>query len=254
MPSVLIVRERPDVPAGLQSILRTEGYETSVVTTGAQALASFRRATPDLVVLHDTLPDGSGAELCRRIKADPRTARVPVVMLSERREEQGRVAALEAGADDCVSEPFSLREFTLRVRAVLRGAVTHGPTGAPRSEVGPIRVDIAAHRVYVEGAEVHLTPLEFRLLATLMANVERVLSREQLLVNVWEGSSELETRTVDTHVKRLRVKLGPARELLESVRGVGYRLVAARRGHIAGASGHLAGAAAVPALPESIHR
>jgi two-component system phosphate regulon response regulator PhoB len=131
---------------------------------------------------------------------------------------------LDAGADDYVTKPFSVRELVLRLKAVLRRSGAR-PSERPPESVGPIRVDVDAHRAYVDGAEVVLTPLEFKLLTTLMSRLGRVQSREQLLENVWEMSSEVETRTVDTHVKRLREKLGSGRDLLETVRGIGYRLV-----------------------------
>jgi two-component system phosphate regulon response regulator PhoB len=171
------------------------------------------------------LPDVSGTEICRQIKSDPRTRHVPVVMLTAKGEEVDRVVGFELGADDYVTKPFSVRELVLRLKAIVRRA---GPVRAaerPPESVGPIRVDVDAHRAFVDGAEVQLTPLEFRLLSTFMSRLGRVQSREQLLEDVWEMSSELETRTVDTHVKRLREKLGSGRELLETVRGIGYRLV-----------------------------
>jgi two-component system phosphate regulon response regulator PhoB len=172
------------------------------------------------------LPDIPGTEVCRQIKGNPRTRHVPVVMLTAKGEEVDRVVGFELGADDYVTKPFSVRELVLRVKAILRRAAAAGRAAErPPASVGPIRVDLDAHRAWVDGAEVQLTPLEFKLLTLLMARLGRVQSREQLLEDVWEMSAELETRTVDTHVKRLREKLGSGRELLETVRGVGYRLV-----------------------------
>ncbi len=168
----------------------------------------------------------SGTEICRHIKSDPRTRHVPVVMLTAKGEEVDRVVGFELGADDYVTKPFSVRELVLRLKAVLRRASPRAAADpAPRLSVGPIRVDPEAHRAYVAEEEVVLTALEFKLLMTFLSRVGRVQSREQLLSDVWEMSSEVETRTVDTHVKRLREKLGVARDLLETVRGVGYRLV-----------------------------
>jgi len=178
---------------------------------------------PDLVVLDLMLPDLPGTEVCRRLKASERTRLVPVVMLTAKGEEVDRVVGFELGADDYVVKPFSIRELVLRLQAVLRRAA--GPRETPPERIGPLRLDGEAHRAFVGEEEVPLTALEFRLLATFMARAGRVQSREQLLSDVWEMSPELETRTVDTHVKRLREKLGPARDLLETVRGVGYRLV-----------------------------
>ncbi len=225
MPRILIVDDERDLLSLLDFNFRREGFETALAASGEEALAALRRQAPDLVLLDVMLPDISGTELCRTVKRDPRTQHVPVVMLTAKGEEVDKVVGFELGADDYVTKPFSVRELVLRVRAVLRRAKPGAPAaGRPSAAVGPIRIDADAHRAFVAGEEVALTALEFRLLSTLMARVGRVQSREQLLGDVWDMSSELETRTVDTHVKRLREKLGPARDLLETVRGVGYRL------------------------------
>ena len=224
MPAILIVDDERDLLSLLDFNLRQAGYETMLAASGAEALAQLRRRVPDLVLLDLMLPDVSGTEVCRSVKAEARTRHVPVMMLTAKGEEVDKVVGFELGADDYVTKPFSVRELVLRVKAVLRRAGA-GASDRPPESVGAIRVDVEAHRAYVGGAEVILTPLEFRLLVTLMARVGRVQSREQLLTDVWEMSSEIETRTVDTHVKRLREKLGEARDLLETVRGVGYRLV-----------------------------
>jgi two-component system phosphate regulon response regulator PhoB len=225
VPSILIVDDERDLLSLLDFNLRQAGFETLLAATGEQALQQLRRRTPDLVLLDLMLPDLQGTEICRQIKADPRTKHVPVVLLTAKGEEVDRVVGFELGADDYVTKPFSIRELVLRVRAILRRASAPGGGERPPDRVGPIRVDIDAHRAFVNDEEVILTPLEFRLLVTLMARAGRVQSRDQLLTDVWEMSSEIETRTVDTHVKRLREKLGEARDLLETVRGIGYRLV-----------------------------
>ncbi len=214
-----------DLVSLLDFNLRQAGFETILSNTGEQALAQVRRRIPDLVLLDLMLPDVTGTEVCRQIKGDPRTRHVPVLMLTAKGEELDRVVGFEVGADDYVVKPFSVRELVLRVKAVLRRGAGRSSPERPPETVGPIRVDVEAHRCYVGGEEVELTPLEFKLLTTLMARLGRVQSRDQLLSDVWEMSSEIETRTVDTHVKRLREKLGPARDLLETVRGVGYRLI-----------------------------
>ena len=225
MTAVLLVDDERDLLSLVDFNLRAAGFETALATTGEQALAQLRRRVPDLVLLDLMLPDVPGTEICRQIKADPRTRHVPVVMLTAKGEEVDRVVGFELGADDYVTKPFSVRELILRLKAVLRRAGPGRSVERPPESVGPIRVDVDAHRAFVDGAEIQLTPLEFRLLATFMARLGRVQSREQLLEDVWEMSSELETRTVDTHVKRLREKLGSGRDLLETVRGIGYRLV-----------------------------
>jgi two-component system, OmpR family, phosphate regulon response regulator PhoB len=224
VPAILIVDDERDLLSVLDFNFRQAGFETLLAPNGAEAQAHLRRRTPDLVLLDLMLPDLSGTELCRQLKADPRTKHVPVVMLTAKVEEVDRVVGFELGADDYVTKPFSVRELVLRVRAILRRAGAAAGERPP-DRLGPIRIDLEAHRAYVHEQEVELTPLEFRLLATLMARAGRVQSRDQLLADVWEMSSEIETRTVDTHVKRLREKLGPARDLLETVRGIGYRLV-----------------------------
>jgi two-component system phosphate regulon response regulator PhoB len=223
--SVLLVDDERDLLSLLDFNLRAAGFETLLATTGEQALSQLRRRIPDLVLLDLMLPDISGTEVCRQIKADARTRHLPVVMLTAKGEEVDRVVGFELGADDYVTKPFSVRELVLRLKAVLRRAGSGRPIERPPESVGPIRVDVDAHRAYVDDAEVQLTPLEFKLLTTMMARLGRVQSREQLLEDVWQMSAEVETRTVDTHVKRLREKLGSGRDLLETVRGVGYRLV-----------------------------
>jgi two-component system phosphate regulon response regulator PhoB len=223
--SVLLVDDERDLLSLVDFNLRAAGFETLLATTGEQALAHLRRRIPDLVLLDVMLPDLSGTEVCRRIKSDPRTRHVPVVMLTAKGEEVDRVVGFELGADDYVTKPFSVRELVLRVKAISRRAGPARGTERPPETVGPIRVDVDAHRAFVDGAEIQLTPLEYRLLVTFMSRLGRVQSREQLLEDVWEMSAEVETRTVDTHVKRLREKLGSGRDLLETVRGVGYRLV-----------------------------
>jgi two-component system, OmpR family, phosphate regulon response regulator PhoB len=223
--SVLLVDDERDLLSLLDFNLRAAGFETLLATTGEQALIQLRRRVPDIVLLDLMLPDVSGTEVCRQIKADPRTRHVPVVMLTAKGDELDRVVGFEVGADDYVTKPFSVRELVLRLKAVARRAGGGRSAERPPESVGPIRVDVDAHRAFVDGAEVQLTPLEFRLLTTFMARLGRVQSREQLLEDVWEMSSEVETRTVDTHVKRLREKLGSGRDLLETVRGIGYRLI-----------------------------
>ena len=216
MPAILIVDDERDLLSLLDFNLRQAGFETLLAPSGQEALQHLRRRVPDLVLLDLMLPDVSGTELCRTVKSDPRTKHVPVMMLTAKSEEVDKVVGFELGADDYVTKPFSVRELVLRVRAVLRRAGGATPVSGERAPdpVGPIRVDVEAHRAYVGDEQVELTPLEFRLLVTFMSRVGRVQSREQLLMDVWEMSSEIETRTD-------RV----ARDLLETVRGVGYRLV-----------------------------
>jgi two-component system phosphate regulon response regulator PhoB len=223
--TVLLCDDERDLLSVLDFNLRAAGFETILATRGEEALLALKRRIPDLVLLDLMLPDLPGTEICRRIKSDPRTRHVPVVMLTAKGEEVDRVVGFELGADDYVTKPFSVRELVLRLKAVLRRAGGGPSREQLRERVGPIRVDAAAHRAFAEGVEIELTPLEFRLLTTFMSRLGRVQSREQLLEDVWEMSPDVETRTVDTHVKRLREKLGAGRDLLETVRGIGYRMV-----------------------------
>jgi two-component system, OmpR family, phosphate regulon response regulator PhoB len=222
MQRVLICDDEPDLAALVELNLKDAGFAVEVAHTGEEALSVARQTRPDLVLLDLMLPDISGSEVCRRLKGDPLTAGVPVMMLTARSEEPDRVSGFEAGADDYVTKPFSVRELVLRVKAVLR---RQGPAvPAVTLQSGKLRIDVSAHRAYVENQEVTLTALEFKLLHHLLINRGRVQSREVLLQEVWGLSSQLETRTVDTHMMRLRDKLAAAREQVETVRGIGYRL------------------------------
>ncbi len=222
MASVLIVDDEQDLAALVEFNLQQAGFETHIAITGAQALELARQRVPDVVLLDLMLPDISGKEVCRRLRADPRTAEVAVVMLTARGEELDRVQGFEVGADDYVTKPFSPRELVLRLKALLRRA--HPGTVGVRMTVGLLSLDTGAHRAWVAGTELELTSLEFKLLKHFLAEPGLVQSRERLLTDVWGLTSSLETRTVDTHMMRLREKLGPAREAIETVRGVGYRL------------------------------
>ncbi len=223
---VLIVEDEPDLVASLEYNLQREGYGTRAALTGGRALELVRQEPrPDLVLLDLMLPDMSGKEVCRRIRADAATRDVPVIMVTARAEEVDRIVGLELGADDYVTKPYSVRELMLRVQAVLRraaGPPTVEEVPAP-VEFGRLRVDEDAHRVWVEDALVELTALEFRLLTMFLARRGRVQTRDVLLEEVWGVRGDSNTRTVDTHVKRLRRKLGAAGAYVETIRGVGYR-------------------------------
>jgi two-component system phosphate regulon response regulator PhoB len=220
---ILIVEDEKDLVANLAYNLEREGYQTRSALCGKDALALCRqKPLPDLVLLDLMLPDISGTEICRKLKNEGTTAGIPVIMLTARGEEIDRVVGFEMGADDYVVKPFSVRELMLRVRAVLRRS--NGTEEGPAERVfGLLRVDREGHRAWVNDAEVVLTALEFQLLVTLMKRRGRVQSRNALLSDVWEVKADITTRTVDTHVKRLRQKLGPAGEYIETLRGVGYR-------------------------------
>jgi two-component system, OmpR family, phosphate regulon response regulator PhoB len=227
---ILIVDDEEDLRNLLNLSLRREGFETVVAGTAFEALERLKEVRPSLIVLDLMLPDLPGTEVCRRIRSNPDLASVPIIMLTARGEEIDRVVGFEVGADDyVVKATFSVREFLLRVRAVLRRSGSpdeveqEEPVGEGALTYGPLRVDLDGHRVYVEEQEVVLTATEFKLLYTLAARPGRVQSRGMLLQDVWDMPPDINTRTVDTHVKRLREKLGLAANHLETVRGVGYR-------------------------------
>ena len=225
MAQILIVEDERDLVDLLQFNLKQAGHETSFAMDGEQALERVKEKVPDLVLPDLMLPDISGTEVCRQLKSSPRTQKVPVIMVTARSDEVDRVVGFELGADDFVTKPFSVRELMLRIKAVLR----RGPGGESDSlqpRVGPVRIDVDAHRAFVSDVEVQLTALEFKLLQMFMSRLGRLQPRETLLRDVWGFSSGLQTRTVDTHVKRLREKLGEqARDLIETVRGAGYRMI-----------------------------
>jgi two-component system phosphate regulon response regulator PhoB len=221
-PRILVVEDEPDIVQVLEFALRQAGFDTVAARNAEEALARIRENPPDLILLDLMLPDLPGTEICRQLKSSARTRAIPVIMLTARGGEVDRIVGFELGADDYITKPFSPREVVLRIKAILR---RHAPgEEVPRETVGPLRIDPEAHRAFVDGGEISLTALEFRLLATFMSRVGRVQTREQLLRDVWSVSPGMQTRTVDTHVKRLREKLGSGRDLIETVRGIGYRL------------------------------
>ena len=222
-PLILIVDDEPDLIATLEYNLKREGYETRSAQNGREALAAFATSpAADLVILDLMLPDMPGTEVCRRMRSLEGGRAVPVLMLTAKGDEIDRVVGFEVGADDYVTKPFSVRELMLRVGAILRRAQPEA-SEVGQTAFGRLRMDREAHRVWVDGDEVALTALEFRLLSTFLDRRGRVQSRDTLLTDVWGMSPEVTTRTVDTHVKRLREKLGPAGAYVETLRGVGYR-------------------------------
>jgi len=228
MARILVVEDESDIRQILAYNLGQAGHEVFTADRGAAALDLVQKERLDLVLLDLMLPDISGLEVCRQLKSDPALREVPVMMLTARSEEIDRVVGFELGADDYVVKPFSVRELILRVQAVLRRArpVTSGAQPEDELIFGHLRVDRSAHRTWVDGEEITLTPLEMKLLWTLYQRRGRVQTRATLLDEVWEASPENNTRTVDTHIKRLREKLGLAGVYVETVRGIGYRFAA----------------------------
>jgi two-component system phosphate regulon response regulator PhoB len=228
MPRILVVEDEPDIRQVIAYNLEQAGHEVLTAERGAQALVLLNKERPSLVLLDLMLPDVSGLDICRHIKSAPALSAVPVVMLTARNEEIDRVVGFELGADDYVVKPFSVRELVLRVQAVLRRAQA-SPAAAPAAgdvAFGVLRIDRTGHRAWVGDREIYLTPLEMRLLCTLYDRRGRVQSRATLLDDVWSANPENNTRTVDSHVKRLREKLGDAGNYVETVRGIGYRFAA----------------------------
>ena len=224
MALILIVEDEQDLADLLVYNLKAEGHETEVANTGASALSRARARKPDLVLLDLMLPDISGYEVIRMMKADPLLHRTSVVMVTARAREHERIQGFELGADDYVVKPFVVKELMLRIKAVLR-RMDADTRGEALLRAGEIELDPSRHEVKVKGQSIVLTALEFRLLKTLLERPDRVQTREVLLADVWGIEAEIMTRTVDTHIKRLREKLGPPAEIIETVRGVGYKLV-----------------------------
>jgi two-component system phosphate regulon response regulator PhoB len=225
---VVIIEDERDVARLLEFNLRSAGFEVSSAGTGAEGLAAVASRKPDVVVLDLMLPDQSGYEVCKAIRADEESGDVGVLMLTAKGEAEDRILGLEVGADDYVVKPFVVREVVLRVTALANRLaerrarpVAGDPSGVLK--VGPIELDPITHEVKISGAPTQLRPLEYKLLQLLVSEPGRVFSREELLEQVWEMRGDINTRTVDVHVRRLRVSLGPAADVIETVHGFGYR-------------------------------
>jgi two-component system phosphate regulon response regulator PhoB len=219
---VLVIDDELDLREVLRYNLGSAGHDVTLAETGAQGLALARAEIPDVVLLDLMLPDLSGLEVCKALKRDTTTTHIPIVMVTAKGEEIDRVVGFELGADDYVTKPFSIRELLLRVQAVVRRhAMERQPS--PVMRFGAMKIDRDAHRAWVHDEPVDLTALEFKLLLTLCDRRDRVQPRSTLLRDVWQIDGDIATRTVDTHVKRLREKLGETARCIETVRGVGYR-------------------------------
>ena len=222
--NILVIDDERDLVSTIEYALGREGFRTCSAGTVRDALAlALRDPGPDLILLDLMLPDGSGVELCRDLRSRDATKHIPIVMLTAKDDEIDRVVGFEVGADDYIAKPFSVREVVLRVRAILRRIERVQAPVEDTIEFGCMRVDTSGHRVWVEGEEVHLTALEFKLLHTFVTRRGRVQTRDALLQDVWGHMGGLTTRTIDTHVQRLRKKLGAASDYISTLRGVGYR-------------------------------
>lgn len=221
---ILVVDDEPDTVELITFNLRNAGYEVVCAADGAEALRKARSHGPSLIILDLMLPEVDGLEVNKMLRADSSTAHIPVLMLTAKAGEVDRILGLELGAKDYVTKPFSPRELILRVRNILRQGEAKGPEQKVY-RFGELTIDLERHMVTVAGKSIELTATEFRLLALLAQRRGRVQSREQLLQDVWHYDSIIDTRTVDTHMRRLREKLGRASKYLDTVRGVGYRFL-----------------------------
>jgi two-component system, OmpR family, phosphate regulon response regulator PhoB len=221
---VLVVDDEKDIVALVAYHLAKAGYRVSTASTGTEALQAAREERPALVVLDLMLPRMSGFEVLEQLRAAESTREVAVLMLTARREEADRIRGLSLGADDYLAKPFSPQELVLRVGAILRRLSSDGSAANDVLTIGPIEINRSAHRVRIDGEEIELTATEYKLLLTLAERRGRVQARAHLLETVWDAAPDIQTRTVDMHIQRLRMKLGVASDLIETVRGFGYRL------------------------------
>ena len=223
MAKLLIIEDEPDIRETLSYNFKKEGFKVEVAANGSDALTLCKNFDPDVLILDLMLPDMSGLDVCKKIKNSIDFKDTSIIMLTAKGEEVDRILGFELGADDYVTKPFSVRELILRVKVILKKSSPLNGSDS-RLSVGPLKLDFSAHEVSLNGVEIILTALEFKLLKHLAQRRGRVQTRDQLLGDVWGYSSEITTRTVDTHIKRLREKLGPDSDFIQTIRGVGYRL------------------------------
>ena len=220
---ILVIEDEPDIRKNLEYNLAREGFAVVGAASISEAVSNLSLQTFQLILLDLMLPDGSGLDLCKKIKADTKTESIPIIILTAKDDEVDKVVGFEIGADDYVTKPFSVRELILRVKAVLKRGTEKKDILEVERKFGDLRIDVDSHEVYVDDSKINLTALEFKLLRRLVDTRGRVQSRDQLLSEVWGYSSDVTTRTVDTHVKRLREKLGPMGKYVQTIRGVGYK-------------------------------
>ena len=221
---ILIIEDEPDIRRNLEYNLGREGFNASSVGSLDEANEKLKSKKFDLILLDLMLPDGSGLDLCKKIKSNSETEATPVVILTAKDDEVDKVVGFELGADDYVTKPFSVRELILRVKAILKRSDTKTKEVVEvERQFGDLKIDVDSHEVHVDSQLIELTALEFRLLKELVDKRGRVQSRDQLLSEVWGYNAEVTTRTVDTHIKRLREKLGSMGKYVQTIRGVGYK-------------------------------
>jgi two-component system phosphate regulon response regulator PhoB len=227
---ILVVDDEPDITALVAYHLAKAGHRVSTAANGPDALKAAREERPDVVILDLMLPGVSGYDVLAELRRRDETREVGVILLTSRREEPDRIRGLSLGADDYLTKPFSPQELSLRVTALLRRLGSPAVSAGSTLAAGPIAIDRSAHRVTIDGNELTLTATEYKLLLTLIERRGRVQTRPQLLETVWEAQPDIQTRTVDMHVQRLRSKLGDAGKMIETVRGFGYRFRSTERG------------------------
>ena len=220
---ILIIEDEPDIRKNLEYNLSREGYSVLTAASIGEAEQLIYSNNLSLILLDLMLPDGSGLDLCKKMKSDPDMQNLPIIILTAKDDEVDKVVGFELGADDYVTKPFSVRELILRIKAVLKRGESKKDIVEIDRQFGDLKIDIDSHEVFVDGELVNLTALEFKLLIQLVDRRGRVQSREQLLADVWGYSAEVTTRTVDTHIKRLREKLGTMGKYVQTIRGVGYK-------------------------------
>ena len=222
--NILVIEDEPDIRRNLEYNLGREGFKASSVGSLDEANEKLKSKKFDLILLDLMLPDGSGLDLCKKIKSNSETEATPVIILTAKDDEVDKVVGFELGADDYVTKPFSVRELILRVKAILKRSDTKTKEVVEvERQFGDLKIDVDSHEVHVDSKLIELTALEFRLLKELVDKRGRVQSRDQLLSEVWGYNAEVTTRTVDTHIKRLREKLGSMGKYVQTIRGVGYK-------------------------------
>lgn len=221
---ILVVDDEPDVTELVAYNLKAKGFHVETLNDATASISKARNFHPDLIILDIMMPHLSGIQICRILRNDNKLARIPIIFLTAKAEPQDRIEGLESGADDYLAKPFSPKELILRVESILRRVSAPALPAAAKLQIGDISLDSETHTAKVRSQAIDLTATEFKLLHLLMERQGRVQTREHLLLNVWNYSTEIETRTVDTHVRRLREKLGAEAGWIETIRGVGYRI------------------------------
>ena len=222
--NILVIEDEPDIRRNLEYNLGREGFNASSVGSLDEANEKLKSKKFDLILLDLMLPDGSGLDLCKKIKSNSETETTPIIILTAKDDEVDKVVGFELGADDYVTKPFSVRELILRIKAILKRSDTKTKEVVEvERQFGDLKIDVDSHEVHVDSQLIELTALEFRLLKELVDKRGRVQSRDQLLSEVWGYNAEVTTRTVDTHIKRLREKLGSMGKYVQTIRGVGYK-------------------------------